>query len=184
MKDRLRRIYYSWLLSMNYISMAFIRKIPSQTIRKQLLRMLGAEISTHVSMFSTVDIRNPKGLKIGRGCSIGPHVMLDARMGLEIKENVTIAYDATIWTLHHEMNSADFHGTGAKTTIEDYAWICSKSILLPGVHIGRGAVVASGAVVTQDVEPYSVVGGIPAKKIGERKVHDFTYEPYTHMHVV
>ena len=110
--------------------------------------------------------------------------MLDARKGLEIGDNVTIAYDSAIWTLHHEMNSKDFHGKGGTTVIDDYAWICSKSILLPGVHIGRGAVVASGAVVTKDVEPYSVVGGIPAKKIGERKEHDFTYEPYTHLHIV
>ena len=52
--------------------------------------------------------------------------------------------------------------------IEDYAWICSRAIILPNVTIGKGAVVASGAVVTKNVDAYTVVGGIPAKKIADR----------------
>lgn len=100
---------------------------------------------------------------------------MDARAGLEIGKSVTIAYDVIIWTLHHEMNSIDFHTKGAKVTIDDYAWICSRSVILPGVHIGYGAVVASGAVVTKDVDPYSIVGGVPAKKIGKRDHLDFSY---------
>ncbi len=184
MTQTLKNCYISWKLSFSYLSMSLLRHLPSQRLRKSLLRCLGASISDHVSMFASVDIRCPKLLKIGHGCSIGPKVMLDARKGLQIGNNVTIAYDATIWTLHHEMNSKDFHGKGGTTVIEDYAWICSKSILLPGIRIGRGAVVASGAVVTKDVMPYTVVGGIPARKIGEREEHDFTYEPYTRMHII
>jgi len=57
---------------------------------------------------------------------------------------------------------------GAPVIIEDYAWVSSRTTLLPGVTIGKGAVVAAGAVVTKSVEPYTVVGGVPAKKIGER----------------
>ena len=82
------------------------------------------------------------------------------------------------------MNSDDFHAIGGKTIIHRYAWICSRSILLPGVTIGEGAVVASGAVVTKDVEPYAIVAGIPAKKIGERKKINFTYNPYSRLHIV
>lgn len=184
MKQTLKTFYYSWKLSWGYLSMALVRRVPSRTLRLFLLRLMGSRIGRHVAMFSSVDIRSPKSLVIGNGCSIGPKVLLDARMGLELKENVTIAYEAVIWTLHHEMNAPDFHGKGAPTVIEDYAWICSRAILLPGIRIGRGAVVASGAVVTKDVEPYAIVGGVPAKKIGERQVRDFVYEPYTKMHIV
>lgn len=59
----------------------------------------------------------------------------------------------------------------------DYCWICSRAIVLPGVNIGEGAVVAAGAVVCKDVEPWSVVGGVPAKKIGERERKGYDYVP-------
>ena len=183
-KQRLKDIVNSWRLSWGYILPAIIRHIPTQTIRKMSYRMMGATIGRRVMMFSTVDIRKPSGLCIEDCCSIGPRVLLDARSGLVIRSHVTIAYDTIIWTLHHEMNSKDFHGKGAPTCIDEYAWICSRAIILPGVTVGRGAVVASGAVVTKDVEPYAIVGGVPARKIGERSERDFNYDPYTLTHVI
>ncbi|MCR4604165.1 MAG: acyltransferase [Prevotella sp.] len=184
MKEKLKEIYYSWKLSLGYLIPAIIRHLPSHTLRKACYRMMGARIAPKVSMFASVDIRQPSLLTIGRGCSIGPRVLLDARKGLEIHDNVTIAYEAIIWTLHHDMNSKDFRGKGAPTVIDDYAWVCSRAIIMPGVKIGRGAVVASGAVVTKDVEPFTVVGGIPARKIGERKEKDLQYMPYSRIHIV
>lgn len=184
MKTLIIRNIDSWLNTWAFLKMIIIRKIPSKYLRNRLLRMCGCKIAKSVSMFSTVDIRNPKGLVIEEGCSIGPHVLLDARRGLHIHRNVTIAYDAIIWSLHHEMNSVDFHTIGGCVEIGEYAWICSRSIILPGVKIGKGAVVASGAVVTKDVEPYAIMGGVPAKKIGERQHLDFIYEPYNYLHIV
>lgn len=170
--------------SLEYIFIALLKYIPSRHIRKFLLRLRGAVIADNVSMFANVDYRCPSKLKIGNGSSIGPLVMLDARAGLEIGENVTIAYRATIWTVHHDMNSPVFANKGEKVVIHDYAWICSNSTILPGVTIGEGAVVASGAVVTKDVDPYSIVGGVPAKKIGERKKQEYTYIPAFNLHII
>ncbi len=62
------------------------------------------------------------------------------------------------------MNSSDFHTIGAKTIIEDFAWICSRSIILPGVHVGRGAVVALGAILSKDADNQAIIGWVPAKK--------------------
>ena len=163
----------SWLTTINWYIPILIRYIPSRRLRIVLFNMIGATINKNVSMFANVNIRNPKGLTIGFGSSIGPKVLLDARAGLIIGKSVTIAYDAILWTVHHDMNTTDFKCIGDKTVVDDYAWICSRSIILPGVHIGFGAVVASGAVVTKDVKPYEIVGGIPAKKIGERKQLEF-----------
>jgi len=173
----------SWFNSREWIFIAILKHIPSRRIRMALLRCKGANIANDVAMFASIEIRNPKGLVIGNGCSIGPKVLLDARKGLKIGNSVTIAYDAIIWTLHHDMNASDFRAIGAETTIDDYAWICSRSIILPGVHIGEGAVVASGAVVTKDVPPYTVVGGIPAKKIGDRN-QNLNYSAYGQIHMV
>ena len=101
--------------------------------------------------------------------------MLDGRYAkLIIGNNVDIAQETNIWTLEHDVNSTDHHEMGADVIIDDYVWIASRVTILPGVHIGKGAVIASGAVVTKDVPPYSIVGGVPAKVIGQRNT-DLTY---------
>lgn len=173
-----------WKRSMEWLSMSIISQIPSRHIRLFLLRRKGATIAKNVSIWRGVEIRNPKGLVIEEGCAIGPGVTLDARKGLVIGKNVTIAKDAIIWTLHHDMNSPDFHTIGARTIIEDFAWICSRSILIPGVHVGRGAVIASGAVLTKDADNLSIMGGVPATKIGERQDVSFSYVPFYDLHIV
>lgn len=68
-----------------------------------------------------------------------------------------------------------FCGKGAPTEIGEYAWVCSRSIILPGIKIGRGAIIASGAIVTKDVPDYAIVGGVPAKILGHREKKDYQY---------
>lgn len=135
-------------------------------------------------MYSGFEIRYPQGLVFLGDCSIGPNVLLDARSGLVIGKNVTIARNAMIWTLHHDYNDINFKTVGDRVKIGDYAWICSGAIILPGVEIGEGAVVAAGAVVTKNVDPYCIVGGVPAKKIGEREKKNYLYSPYHVVHMV
>lgn len=180
----LRKSINKWKRSWSWLSMSLITNFPSRHVRMFLLRKKGATIAENVSIWRGVEIRNPKGLVIDSGCSIGPGVTLDARKGLKLGKNVTVAKDAIIWTLHHDMNSKDFHTIGAETIIEDYAWICSRSILLPGVHIGRGAVIASGAILSKNADDFSIMGGVPAKKIGDRKETELTYVPFMDLHIV
>ncbi|MHB8134986.1 MAG: acyltransferase [Anaerolineaceae bacterium] len=73
-----------------------------------------------------------------------------------------------IWTLQHDPQSPNFESIGGPVIIEDYAWVSSRVTILPNVRIGKGAVVAANALVTKDVPPYTIVGGVPAKVIGER----------------
>lgn len=101
--------------------------------------------------------------------------MLDARRGLRIRRNAVIAYEAIIWSLNHDYNDIYFKRKGSPTEIGEYAWICSRSIILPGINIGKGAIVASGAVVTKDVPDFAIVGGVPAKVIGYREENDYQY---------
>lgn len=157
------------------LSTSIIPSIPSQTIRNWGLRKMGVKMSRNVKFYSGFSVRNPSKLTIEDGVSIGPKVLLDARCGLTIRKNVVIAYDAIIWTLNHDYNDENFCGKGAPVEIGAYAWICSRSIILPGIKIGEGAVVASGAIVTKDVKPYTIVGGIPAKEIGQRVKKTYKY---------
>lgn len=181
---KLKTTYCLWRESLLWLFInTFISNFPSRHIRLFLLRILGAKIGK-VAMYAGFEIRNPKGLTIKDGCSIGPKVRLDARKTLIIKKNVTIAADAIVWTLHHDYNDDNFKTIGSMVSIGEYAWICSRSIILPGVKIGKYAVVASGAVVTQDVPDYAIVGGIPAKVIGQRERKEYKYTPYHKLHIV
>lgn len=116
-------------------------------------------------------------LSIKEGSSVGFRNHLDCRSGLEIGKNVCLASDVTIWTLHHDYNDVHFSAKGGKVIIGDHAWLCSNCIILPGVTIGEGAVVAAGAVVSRDVEPWTVVGGIPARPIAKRDEKAYDYRP-------
>lgn len=159
-----------WLMSTEIIP-----KMPSQTFRNWGLRKMGVNMSKNVKFYADFSVRSPKNLVIEDGVSIGPKVLLDARCGLTIRKNAVIAYDAIIWSLNHDYNDIHFCGKGAPVEIGAYAWVCSRSMILPGITIGEGAVVASGAIVTKDVEPWSVVAGIPAKVIGHRGKKEYCY---------
>lgn len=146
-----------------------VMAIPFHCIRNLYLKPLLGRLGHNTELCRNLDIRSPRRIRIGNHTSVNKHVVLDGRGGiLSIGDNVDIAQDSRIWTLQHDYNSPEYIASGGDVTIEDYVWIASGATILPGVKIGKGAVVATGAIVTKDVSPYSIVAGIPAKKIGER----------------
>lgn len=154
-------------------SMINIGTIPSNHARKWLYKIMGATIDKQVVFHWRTEIRDPFNLTVGRGTIIGDNALLDARSYLTIGANVNLSGNVSIYTLQHDYRSPDFdcfesHPRRMDVIIEDRVWIGSNVIVLPGVTIGEGAVCCAGCVVTKDVAPYDVVGGIPAKKIGER----------------
>lgn len=155
-----------------------IGTIPSVWLRGKLYRGLGVHIGKNTTFHYKTEIREPHSLTIGQGTRIGDNVLLDARRGLTIGDNVNINSNASIYTEQHnhrDPNFACFEGEDLSVKIEDRVWIGPNVIVLPRVTIGEGAVCCAGCVVTKDVEPYTVVAGIPAKKVGERPRHQ-TYE--------
>lgn len=92
------------------------------------------------------------------------------KFSIRTGNNVSIGPEAAILTLGHDPRSAIFEDRGGDVVIGDRAWIGYRAIVLPGVCIGEGAVVGAGAVVTKNVEPYAIVAGNPARKIGERAI--------------
>jgi acetyltransferase-like isoleucine patch superfamily enzyme len=108
------------------------------------------------------------GISIGRRTVVNQQCCLDGRGGLEIGDDVDISAGVWILTDSHDMHDPLFREVLAPVRIRDHAWIGSRALILPGVTVGQGAVVAAGAVVTSDVEPYAVVAGVPARPIGTR----------------
>jgi maltose O-acetyltransferase len=93
---------------------------------------------------------------------------LDGRAGIHIGDNVNIGSQVLIYTMEHDINSPTFGVVAGPVVIGNMVYIGARVTILPEVRIGSGAVVASGAVVTKDVEPWTVVGGVPAKFIKQR----------------
>jgi maltose O-acetyltransferase len=169
-----RRSFFYLLMGWKYyLGNNFIAHFPNERIRNfYLTRIMRVSIGkdTHISMRVFVTgYPSRANVRIGDNCVINRETYLDGRVGVTIGNNVNVSFQACILSLHHDHNDAAFPAVGGTVTICDHAWIGARAILLPGVTVGEGAVVAAGAVVTRDVGPYEVVGGVPARKIGERK---------------
>jgi len=142
--------------------------IPSHLVRLFLYRIAGMRIGYGSRIHMWANFFNPSNIEIGEDTIIGDHVFMDGRAKLKIGNHVDITSYVLIYNSQHDIRSEDFHAEEKEVLIEDYVFIGPRAIVLPGVKIGKGAVVAAGAVVTSDIEPLKIVGGIPAKVIGER----------------
>ena len=159
------------------MSIKVLGRLPSQNLRRFVLRrFFGADIARNAVLYGGFEIRSPRKLKIGESSVIGHKAILDARGGLAIGSKVNMSSEVMIWTAQHDYQDPAFVANFKPVVIEDYVWMGPRCIILPGVTVGQGAVVAAGAVVAKDVEPYAVVGGVPAKKISIRP-KELDYNP-------
>jgi maltose O-acetyltransferase len=107
-------------------------------------------------------------IQCGKNTVINFCCYLDNRRKIVIGNNVGIAHDTKIYTLGHDIEDPEFKTKGNSVIIKDNVFIFSNTLIMPGVTIGEGAIILAGSVVVHDVEPYSIVGGNPAKKIKMR----------------
>ena len=138
--------------------------------RRFLLRMFGASLGKGLLVRSGAKVWQPWRLKTGDNSWIDNNVSLYSVDDIRIGSNVVISDGAFICTASHDISSPTFNLITKPIEICDGAWICAKAIVLPGVKIGEGAVVAAGSVVAKDVDPWSVVAGNPARKISTRRI--------------
>ena len=147
---------------------SFITFIPSHDLRNLYIKLGGGRVGK-----SRIDIgsyiRRINCLKVGNYTYINRECILDAAGGLIIGDRVSISYRCCLMSGSHDVNSLCFAANHKPILIKDYAWIGVGATILGGVTVGEGAVIAAGSVVTKDVEPYTVVGGIPARFIANRQ---------------
>lgn len=108
------------------------------------------------------------GLIVGKNSVIGERCRIDPRGGINIGDNVSISGDVFVLTADHDMDSPDFAGRLRTVTIQNYVWVGTRAMILPGIQLDQGAVVAAGSVVTKNVGRFQVVGGSPANNIKRR----------------
>lgn len=142
--------------------------IPSHIIRNSYLKCIGCKIGKHSRIDISSYVNRMSRLEIGDYTHINRGCILRSAGGIRIGNCVSISYRCNIMSGGHIVNSPTFEGEHAPIIIEDYVWIGVGATILKGVRIGKGAVVAAGAVVNKDVPPYAIVGGVPARVIGKR----------------
>ena len=150
--------------------------IPSHHVRRFFYRLGGIKIGKGSTFHTGAVFYDSRNITLGEDTIIGENAVLDGRAPLVVGNHVDIASEVMIYNSEHDVHDADFGPIEKEVVIGDYAFIGPRAIILPGVHIGRGAVVAAGAVVTKDVAENSIVGGVPAKEISKRQVKEYTYK--------
>jgi maltose O-acetyltransferase len=142
----------------------------SSRVRALLLKLTGADIGSNVDIFKGMDFypyQNAKNIKIGNGSFVNVNFRIGlGRAKVEIGSNVQIGPNVSIECVSHNLIYETGKGRSASfrdVAINDEVWVGAGATILGGVNIGKGAVVASGSVVTRDVEPFTLVGGVPAK---------------------
>lgn len=167
---KFRKKFLSYLTN-HLISSILVSKVRLFWYRRVMKFIIGS----HTSILTDFRISTTSNLKVGSHTVINNGCRFDNRFPITIGDNVSITYGTVIYTKGHDVDDPYFRTKGAPVTIDDYVWICGNVLVLPGVHIGKGAVILPGSVVNKDVEPYQVVGGNPAKFIRMRST-DLRYE--------
>lgn len=166
------RAFFSWTEN-NIVSV-----IPFWCVRKLYHQMMGARIGLDSQINMRAYFIGPGSFSIGDYSHINPSCIIDYRGGIEIGSGVSISHRVMLISGGHDVQASNFCEEHGKISIGNHVWIGAGATILKGVEIGDGAVVAAGAVVTRNVEPFTIVGGVPAKKIGER-TKELNYKCYT-----
>jgi maltose O-acetyltransferase len=167
-----------------YLTNYVVPHVPSFTLRHLWYRRvwgfeIGKGTGIHLGLF--VWAFGPRqtredGVRIGRNTRINRNCTLDIRSGLTIGNNVSISPEVMILAGSHDVNDPEFRQLPGPIVIEDHVWIGSRAMILPDVTLGRGAVIAAGSIVTKDVEPLTIVAGVPARPVGMRDPRATVYE--------
>jgi acetyltransferase-like isoleucine patch superfamily enzyme len=162
--------------TISFLTNYFVANIPSWTFRHfWYRRVLGIELGPRAGVhlgcywwfYGPGQIRRT-GVSIGANSRINRDCMIDVRGGVTIGDNVSISPQVAISTAAHSALDPGFRVEIRPVVIEDNVWVGMRATILGGVTLGRGSVVAAGAMVTKDVPPLTIVAGVPAKPVGMR----------------
>lgn len=172
--------FYNYWLDFELMLLRWVGHVPFHSFRNFCYSLAGLKIGKGSTLHMWANFYQPKNISIGEDSIIGDHAFLDGRAKLTIGSHVDIASAIMIYNSEHDIASNDFAVVGKVTeepvTIGDYVFIGPRVTILPGVKVGTGAVIAAGAVVTKDIPDFKIVGGVPAKEIGDRPLKNPSYK--------
>ena len=165
LSNKLRRLWWGIVCAL------FYRPFGGPLFRQWrvcVLRAFGAEIGTKCAISASAAIWAPWNLVVGNVVAIGPRVKVYNPGKILIRDKVTVSQDATLCTASHDFTLPANPLVTAPIRIDSFAWVAAEAFVGMGVTVGEGAVVGARAAVFKDVEPWTVVGGNPAKFIKKR----------------
>ena len=169
--------YYDYTQLPVWIHNNIFGRVPIPCIRNFFANtLLGVDFSKDSAVLQNVRFARRKNFSIGSGSVLNNDCQIDNRFPVTIGENCSISYGTKILTKGHDIDSPIFKTKGGPVVVENYVWVCAFSIISPNVKLGEGCVVLPGSVVVKDVDPYTVVGGNPAKYVRKRST-DLKYIP-------
>lgn len=145
-----------------------------QELVELMSKLTGKQIDSSFRMFPPFNADFGKNITFGKNVFLNSGCKFQDQGGITIGDNCLIGHNVVLSTINHDLNPAkNRRNHYAPLKIGDNVWIGSNVTILAGVTIGEWSVVAAGAVVTKDVAPYSIVGGVPAKFIKAVEKQDF-----------
>lgn len=162
-------IRFIWSICWSLLARPLPRSVGSGW-KRMLLRLFGAKIAKNANIYSSARIYYPANLIMDDYSCLDSRVNCYNVAPIHIGNNVTVSQGAFLCTASHDITDPANHLITAPIKIEDQAWVAAEAFIGMGVTIGQGAVVAARAVVTKDVETWTVVAGNPAKVIKKRVV--------------
>ena len=170
-----KRLCNYWL-DFELMILRWVGHIPSHLLRKVVYNLCGVKIGKKSTIHIGAKFFQPKNIQIGEDTIVGSDVFLDGRASLKVGNHVDIASEVMIYNSQHDLESNSFEAIVKPVEVGDYVFIGPRVIILPGVKIGKGAVAAAGAVISKDVPEFSIVAGVPATVIGQRKIRELNYK--------
>jgi putative colanic acid biosynthesis acetyltransferase WcaF len=146
--------------------------MPFREVRNIILRLFGAKIPLKSLVYSSCKIFAPWNLEVGEHACIGPNTELYNKSKIIIKANSVVSQGSFLCTASHDITKELLPLVAKPIIIEEQVWVAADVFIGMGVTIGEGAVVGARAAIFKDVEPWTVVGGNPAKIIKKREIKE------------
>jgi putative colanic acid biosynthesis acetyltransferase WcaF len=144
--------------------------LPINALKVFLLRTFGAEIGNGVVIKPGVKVKFPWRLKVGNHVWIGENVWIDNLAPVTIKNHVCISQDVYLCTGNHDWQDPSFKLLTGEIYLEDGSWIAARSVIGPGVKVGRGAILGMGSVASHSLKPMTIYSGNPAQPVKQRNL--------------
>jgi putative colanic acid biosynthesis acetyltransferase WcaF len=141
---------------------------PMHSWRNFLLSCFGAKIAPHCHIAPSARIWAPWNLACEENATIGAGAVIYNPKLLYMASHSIVSQQAYICGATHDYEDATFPLISSPMTLGAYSWVCARAVVQPGVNLGEGAVLGLASVATRDLEPWTVYGGIPARKIKQR----------------
>ncbi len=176
----LKRFWWSFREECKAFALWFLLRMPLSFgvwLRGRLLRRFLAHMGRNTIVQHGMRLTNPEKISMGSNCNFGQGVFLTGGGGIRIGDWVGLGPDAKVWSVNHRFDNPDVPWLSQgwehkEVVLEDDVWLGANVFVMPGVTIGKGAIVSAGSVVNKSVPPFAIVVGNPGRVVGWRKRPD------------